>query len=176
MAMTSCSGYRWGSLGVLAGSYKTINVPYVEGDKDGKLTASIIRELDNSAGGLAYQQHASELMLRVEIKDTYNENIGFRYKKDESGDSFNDIIQVESRMLAKAEVSVEEALTGRTIVGPVVLDAHVDYDYDIDSNRSNLIDFSLGQMTTNENAADIARDPLNHALAVMIVSYINHIW
>ncbi|MBT7461839.1 MAG: hypothetical protein HN685_04060 [Waddliaceae bacterium] len=176
MTLSCGNGYQWGSANTLSHSYNTIHTPYVDGDNDGKLTAAIVRELETSTGGLSYQQHSGELILHVKILDSYSENIGYRHKKDDNDDSLENIIQVESRLITKVEVSIEETATGKIISGPTLIDDSVDYDYDFDSNRTNLLAYSLGQMTTNENARGIVEDPLNVALARKIVSYINHIW
>lgn len=171
----SCSCYQFGQGGTLATQYSTISVPYVEGDLDGSMTASIINELVRS-GPFQFRQTDADLVLKVKVTDLRDENIGFRYDRKKKGKLTHSIIPTETRLTAYSEVVVENARTGCLVLGPVCVRACVDFDHDYYSNRDGVNIFSLGQLNDVDAAYDAAQKPLNQALARKIVDYLCNSW
>lgn len=173
--LTGC-GYRSGPGGLLE-QYQTISVPYVEEDRDGLLTAAIVKQIAAS-GSFEYCRDGGDLILQVMIIDFNEENIGFRYDRNKKGQisKYRDIIPTETRLSALAEVSVIEGCSGRVLLGPARLSADVDFDHDYYSTRNGVNIFSLGQLNDVEDALDAAHKPLNEVLAKKIVDFVVDSW
>lgn len=152
-----------------------MTIPFVEGDLDGELTSALIRQVGQS-GTFEYRREGGALLLKVEIIDTSDENIGFRYDRNKMGKLKKRLIPDETRATIFAEVSVIETGSGTVLLGPVRLSADVEFDHDFYSSRNGINIFSLGQLTDFDEARSAAQRPLNQALAKKIVDYINNNW
>lgn len=169
----SC-GYRTGQ-SALVSKFQTVTIPYVEGDWDGQLTAALVRQISQS-GRLTYRAEGGALLLKVELLDISDENIGFRYDRNKEGKRKNRIVPDETRSTAYVIVTVIETLSGSVLMGPVQLSADVVFDHDYYSSRNGVNIFSLGQLTDVDEAHDAAQRPLNQRLAQKIVDYVIDNW
>lgn len=174
LSLGSC-GYRFGQGDGLTGRFSTLSVPYVEGDQDGSLTSAIIKEIVR-AGVFEYQYSGGGLILKVKQIDLDEDNIGFRYDRKKRGTLTKDIIPTETRIAIVVEVSVIEAASCSTLMGPVRLAASVDYDHDYYSSRDGVNIFSLGQLSDLDAAYDAVQVTLNRAIAEKIADYISQSW
>ena len=167
----SCS-YRLRSPGNL--SVRTVNVPYITGDREGVLTQSIIYQL-SSDGFLEYRPSHADCELKVEILEKKNDQIG--YRRDRDGDTVKkNLMPTESRQTIKAKVSLESS-DHDIIWGPTIITADVDYDYVEQDSLEDLsflnpkgelesvLSFSLGQMESVGSAQISALKPLYSKLA-----------
>lgn len=170
---TGC-GYRAGYEG-LAAQYRTITVPYVEGDADGELTNSIIQQISQT-GAFEYRNQTASLTLLVKVLNFNDENIGFRYDRHKDGRLRDTIIPVETRLFALVEIAVRDTCSGKIVLGPARLSASVDFDHDYYSSRNEINVFSLGQLSDFDAAEEAAHTPLNCVLARKIVDYIIDNW
>jgi hypothetical protein len=168
-------GYRVGNGEGLPACYSSISVPYVDGDMEGYLTAAIVKEIVRS-GAFQYRYCGGSLILNVTQLDIDEDNIGFRYDRRKRGTLTSDIIPTETRMTILVEVSVTDAASCCTVLGPVQLSASVDYDHDYYSSRDGVNIFSLGQLSDLDEAYDAAQTPLNRTIARKIVDYITQSW
>lgn len=173
--LLSACGYHLGPGGSLPNQYPSISVPYVEGDQEGALTAAIIKEIVRT-GDFDYRYHGGGLILKVKQVEIDEDNIGFRYDRKKRGELTSDVIPTETRVTMVVELSVVEAASCRTVLGPVLLSASVDYDHDYYSSRDGVNIFSLGQLTDLDAAYDAVQTPLNRAMAEKIVDYITQSW
>lgn len=189
LLITSC-GYRFGQ-GAVISQYRTVTVPFVEGDRDGTFTAALVEDISRS-GCLTYHCEGGELILYVTLLDLYDENVGYRYdRKKESKENDGDgeeengekeevlthsIIPIETRVHVLAEVTLVEACSGCEVLGPVQLHEFVDFDHDYYFSREGINVFSLGQVNDIDTAHDDVFKPLSHKLAQKIVDYINAAW
>jgi len=171
--LCSC-GYQWGQ-GTLGNEYQTISIPYVKGDQDGTLTASIIKNFSTSSD-IQYVNCGGDLLLQIEVIDLYDENIGFRYDRKKEGKLARSIIPTETRLNLEVELTLIDASTNRTIKGPVRLQASAEFDHDFYTTRDAVNAFSLGQLTDYDEAYDAAQLPLNQAIAKKIVDYVCQSW
>lgn len=167
--MAGC-GYRFDSVG-LRDQAPTISVPYVLGDIDGHLTASIIKEIATS-GAYIYRQNGGEWTLKVQIIEYYDENIGFRYDRNRKCKLKHEIIPVETRSYLVAEVELIHTATCQTVSGPTRIQVNIAYDHDYYTIRNRVNIFSLGQLTEVDEAEDAAQVPLDQRLAEKIVDYV----
>ena len=172
--LSSC-GYRFDQKEGLSARYATISVPYVDGDRDGSLTAAVVEEIVRS-GSFEYRRDGGALVLEIEQVDLREENIGFRYDRKKRGKLTKDIIPTETRIISVVEVAVIESVSGCTVLGPVRLSASVDFDHDYYFSRDEVNVFSLGQLIDIDEAYDAVQTPLYQALAEKIVAYITQSW
>jgi hypothetical protein len=174
---TGC-GYQFGQ-GSLPHCYQTVSVPYVEGDEFGQFTACLIKEVSRS-GALTYCSEGGDLILKVFLCDCYEDNIGFRYdrkkERDEKERLRKSIIPVEARATLVAEVTVVDATSGCTVLGPAKILGSVDFDHDYYYSRHGINTFSLGQLTEVESARDDVKRPLYVVLAKKITEFLVNSW
>lgn len=172
-SLTSC-GYRMGNSSVLE-SYSTISVPYIEGDKNGELTAEVIKTLSSSST-LEFVHCGGRLVLKIKVVDFRDNNIGYRYDRNKDGQLIDQIIPAETRLGAIVELVVLDSATGCTVLGPAKIVASTDYDQEYYSARNGINIFSLGQVNDSYEARDAAFRPLNRVLAQKIVDFLNNSW
>jgi len=163
-------GYRLGQGDSLL-SGRSISIPYVQGDYDGNLTAAVIKELTSSSD-VRYQNELADLLLKIEVVDYDEENIGFRYDRTRHDRIKKYIIPVETRASLAARVELWEPCSGNLMLGPVIIKASIDFDHDYYSSRHGVNIFSLGQLTDIDTAEDTVRKPLNDLLAEKIADYL----
>ncbi len=188
LLLTSC-GYRGGQ-GEAPWLGSTISVPYVEGDTDGQITASLIRQIQSS-GLFRYVDRNGCHLLKVKVVECRDENTGFRYDQvaantGDDGDDVpgqesnqgltNTLIPIESRKWILVQVEVFAEGCGEPIAGPVCISAFVDYDhgYHLLSNQLNV--FSIGQLTDISVAGEVVARPLSEAVARSVVDYLLNAW
>ena len=172
-SLPSCH-YQFGH-GELAERYRTISVPYVEGDLDGYLTSEIIKKI-SSSGAFTYLPVDGELCLKVKILSIKDRNIGYRYDRKKNHQLKHAIIPTESRATLAAEVTIFDAGKNEIIRGPIQIQAQLDFDYDYYKVEQGVNVFSLGQVNDVDSARDAARVPLDAKLAELIVEYVVNSW
>jgi len=155
--------------------YRTISVPYVEGDEDGSLTAVLIREI-NASGLFVYQNTGGALTLKVTIVDYEDSHIGFQYDQKKDGEFKNLLIPNETRTTLLTEVILIETASGKIALGPARIAASVTFDHDYYATRHRINVFSLGQLTDIDTAQEAAIKPLHRHIAKKIVDYIGVDW
>lgn len=169
----SC-GYHVGPSEALA-SYRTISIPYVKNDENGRMTATLIKVI-SSESGLQYERCGGELTLLVDLLEFENENIGFRYdRKKKTGRLSHSIIPTETRLFVVAQVSLIDTATGECLGGPAKITASVDFDHTYEETRNGVNVFSLGQLTEYDEAYDAAFHPLYQDLSQKIADFILNI-
>jgi hypothetical protein len=171
--LNSCQ-YQFGR-GDLSERYSTIAIPYAEGDKEGRLTAEVIRRMSET-GALRYVSSGGDLTLTMKLIELRDENIGFRYDRKKQGELKKTIIPTESRLSVVVEVSVSETCSGQVIRGPTRIKTSVDFDHDYYSSYRGINVFSLGQLNDYDAAHDAVMYPLNCHLAERIVDYVINSW
>ena len=174
LSLTSC-GYRFGT-GECLGQYRSVCIPYVEGDREGLLTTALIHAVTTS-GTLAYRSYGSDLSLRVCLLDPLDTNIGFGYAppQDEGGKS-KIVVSNEARLTLTACVSLIDRCTGECVFGPSEVTTSLTYDFEPDLGNVDEHAFSLGQLEMHNLAHDAALPPLYTRLAQKIVDYVGHCW
>lgn len=172
LLFASC-GYQYGPGGALA-SYKSISIPFVKNDEDGRMTAVLVKVI-SAESGLQYEQCGGDLTLLVEMLEFENENIGFRYDRKNNGKLTHSIIPSETRLMVVAQVTLLDTVSAKPIAGPAKITAFVDFDHDYERTRNGVNVFSLGQLTDYDEAYDAAFQPLYHLLSQKIADYITNI-
>ncbi len=175
VSLTGCRGYQFGP-GVLSSKYRTISVPYAEGDFDGSFTTEMIRQISVS-GIFQYQHQCADLILKVRLLEFDDYNIGFRYQEDsKSCHLTRETIPVETRLIVLAEISVIDRASCEVVLAPVRITASTVFDHDYYSTKNNINSVSLGQLTDYDEAMDAAEKPLYYNLSKKIVDFLADSW
>lgn len=169
LLLVSC-GYKLGS-GESVPSM-TVNIPFIEGDKDGLFTEELIREI-SARTCLIYSNDEAETTLIVRLLELRDENVGFRYDRKRSGELRDNIIPTETRLKTQAQVTLYRSCDGAVLFGPVIIPASIDFDHEYYPNRNAVNIFSLGQLTDIDAARDAAIYPLSRELARRIADYLS---
>lgn len=163
------------------GGLTSIFIPYIKGEGEGQLSSELAQAL-SSSGMFDYVQNGGELILQVAIIADGDDRIGFRFDRDPTSGKLRDnIVGTENRRSMSAQVTLINAHTQETILGPEVVNAVADYDY-VDSNSicdltfttphgkpQKVLDFSLGQLDSVEGAHDDTGIVIYRILAQKIV-------
>ncbi len=173
LSLMSC-GYYAGD-GSLSQQYETITIPYAKNDLDGFLTKELTKVFATDSD-LRVENCEADLILNVELLNIDEENIGFRYDRNKRGELIHEVIPVETRLIARAIVSLVDASSGCLVVQPIVIEATYDFDHDYNSPLNSVNIFSLGQLTDYDEAYDAAVKPLYHNLARKICDYVSDVW
>ncbi|MBI2743854.1 MAG: hypothetical protein HYX48_08065 [Chlamydiales bacterium] len=177
--LTAC-GYRFEADEPVA-SVRTITVPYVRGDAEGKLTSELIHQL-TSSGYFECRQGGGDLLLNAVIVSSNLDQIGYRHERHgPTGHLRHRLIGTENRREVVVEISLIDTRTNTILIEPTKVVAHAEYDYiDPDSIRELLfinnegvpertITFSLGQLDSVEGGQDDSATPLYRHLSQKIV-------
>ena len=171
--LTGC-GYRFSDLDKPTALYRTVSIPYIEGDQDGTFTSTLIHTLAAS-GKWKYHPDNGELTLKVSLVGTRNEEVGFT-RSIQNGQLNKWISPNENRLSALAKVEMIETASQKTVLGPEYLSAGVIYDYDPNFNADNLVQFSLAQYNFHEISNRIAKAPLDERLSQIIIEFVENAW
>lgn len=138
---------------------------YVEGDFKGVFEDAIVEELTLQGFIL---KTGSPLCLTVRLFPRTDENIGFRRNKNNQGKLENTLTPSETRAFAMAEIALY--YEGEESLPPVRILASFDFDHNGLGNLDALNVFSLGQLSSREEALVTADKPLFSLLAKKIVA------
>lgn len=169
--LMSC-GYHTGMSSTLK-PYRTVSIPYVAEDPNGLLTAQLAKQI-STQGSLRYQASSGDLLLRIQLHDSRDYAIGFRYDRDMQGKYTKDIGPTESRLKQQVTVCLVEAATGNCLLGPTMIEANVEYDYQSSLGQGPLLQQTLGQIDQALPATEYAQYSLHEKLAQAIAHFIYH--
>ncbi len=152
---------------------RTICVPYVEGDTQGLLTATLAEQIERQ-GNFKYVQDGGRYLLHIEILDGKNKNIGFRYDPKRLKDRHRHrLIPDETRRKLLAKVTVIDSLTQKEVMPAAYIVGSCDFDHQNYSLSNNINNFSLGQLTDIDTANEAVDIPLYRSLAHNIALYLD---
>lgn len=176
LIFSSC-GYHVGG-----GEHWTVSVPYVIGDQEGALTDALIATLSKTPNFRYVHGMNGDLLLRAKIVSCNDDRIGYKYDRDpKSGRRRDNVIGIENRRIVAVEIRIEETCSGKTILGPQVVQGFTDYDYvnqkslqdlsfiDEKGKRVTSVAFSLGQLDSVGAAGVDANRPIYSDIAEKIV-------
>jgi len=161
----------------------TVNIPYIQGDKDGALTTELVFELVET-GVFKYKKKSADFDLMISILNTSDKQIGYRFDRNNEGKRKKNIMATEGRRKIEVEVSLFSKKEKKIIFGPKIIETDIDYDYvtqdsinDLsfilpNGKRETVLQFSLGQLESVSTAQKTALNPLYKSLAKKIVGVI----
>ena len=178
--LTGC-GYQVLSLNQPVLSF---TVAPIQGDNDGVLLQTIIRTSETYPG-VEYQAFDASCLIKVKFIQFSNEHIGYKYQtEDGSGDIINRLSPTEGQHTLQVELLLVDAITQKIILGPKQIEVSIDYDF-VDSKSYNdltfvtpmgfkqtVLDYSLGQLDSEEAATIGAKERLYQKIAYEILSFL----
>ncbi|MCB1113731.1 MAG: hypothetical protein KDK62_03150 [Chlamydiia bacterium] len=174
LLLLSACGWHAGE-GDLIHTNETVVIPFAEGDWQGTLTRKLVDKVATETA-LTVVNCDADLELAVIIRRRDEENVGFRYDRNNRGERIDYIIPSETRVTLFAEVTLLERATGCARMGPLLFEASYDFDHDYYSSQNAVNIFSLGQLTDYDEAIDAALVPLYEKLAEKITDYLQNAW
>ncbi len=181
-ALLSACGYRIDDSNAVS-----IDVPFFKKDTDGALTTRVISELSRT-GAFYYTGRNPKYELRGELVSSSTENIGYQYRRQDASTKLQDrLVPNEGRRTLKAKITLVDLISGATVYGPVTIQAESDYDFVDPDNYFDLtfiepsgatesvLDFSLGQLDSQEGASLSSLDPAYRTLAERIADAISRV-
>ena len=159
----------------------TLEVPYIKGDFDGRLTDAVTQKLLSSSR-FNVISHDAQYRLEIKIKKNKNVHVGYRYDRIEStGQLIDRLIPIEERKKMIVEVSVLDSHELKLAYGPYEVEAFADFDFvnfdtyhdlafiDLQGIPQSSLAYSLGQLDSNEGANHSVYDALYDHLAQKIL-------
>ena len=113
LILASCQGYHWKE----RSSFPTLCVPYVVGDKDGRLTNEIVHALEER-GSFSYRDFGSDLTLVAEMINLDNKSIGYRRDRDGDGMTRKNLKATEGRQTLGLKAQLIDSKTNQLRWGP----------------------------------------------------------
>ena len=152
-----------------------------------KASDEIIRKVSESTH-LNFCNNQGDYSLKIQLVSLNHETIGYRKDQEKDFTLRDNIIASEGRYKAVACVSLIDNKTCKVCFGPTEVSSYVNYDYvdenslqdlsfiDENGQRVTVLDFSIGQLESEESARFAAEDPLFKSLAEKIVDVISVQW
>lgn len=154
----------------------TVTVPYISGDKDGRLTQYLISSLSET-GVFRYQNQDARYEIVGKIISRGSSTLGYEYRKKNNDSQIQRrLVPDEGRTTIAVEIELKDKLTKKTVLGPVTYEASSDYDFVNSESFSEVafflnqqlttsLDYSLGQLDSKEGASLSSVDPCFRSLA-----------
>jgi hypothetical protein len=138
------------------------DVPFIKGDKDGQLTASVIKSLSKSPF-LQYDPSQPQILITANIDSAEAEQIGYQYRmKDNDSEVQDRLVPNEGRRSVIVTFQIKTPQDSEPY--KMVVEGNSDYDFvDPDSFKAlafnapngelvTVLAFSLGQLDSEEGA------------------------
>jgi hypothetical protein len=141
-------------------------VPYVEGDGDGLLTASLASAISKKSN-FRIVRYGGQYVLCAKIVCQDTESVGFRYEQDLQGNLGERLVASEELLKVAVEWKVTDA-AGKRLLGPCCTEEQLRLDFAPDTSPQNDNTFSLGQLDFAPGAREAARQPTYDHLSAKI--------
>ena len=183
--LTSCGYHAPGALhkdGPVA-----LSIPIIPEDDEGILRSSLAR-LISSTPSFHYQASNSRFQLNVVIEKDQSESIGYTWDQDSvTGKIENRLYPSEGRRTVKARVSIYDSEKKEDFISPFTIETSGDYDFvnptaikniefrDLEGEKRSVLQYSLGQLDSEEGAKIESIHPIFTELAKKIVRALNNL-
>ncbi|MCH9621232.1 MAG: hypothetical protein S4CHLAM20_06500 [Chlamydiia bacterium] len=180
LLMVSCN-YKSSSLCLNGQDVIETSIPVIKKDPNGYLRNYLAREMSYS-NSLYYKDRRAKYNLLVSITEDRNSKITFMWDRDPvTGRDLKVFYPSEGMREVVAKVELVDAATGEKVIEPFFLNESVDYDFVNPTVRSavefpsttgtqSVLQFSLGQLDSEEGAQDASYNPVYEKLAKKIVT------
>jgi|JI9StandDraft_1071089.scaffolds.fasta_scaffold22057_4 hypothetical protein len=159
----------------------TISIPLITNDEEGYLRNFLAKEL-TSSGGFIYTAHTCRYQLIVEILQDKIDAVGYSWDKTPlEGDREKRLYPSEERRVIQAKVRILDTDTDKDRVPPFLVTSRVQFDFvnptvleniefvDLTGEKMTVLQFSQGQLDSQEGGRDASYKPLYKDLASRIV-------
>lgn len=177
--LTSC-GYHWEPREPLL-----IEMPFVQSDPEGSLTAAIAKALTSSGLVVLRSESQANYQLKLKLKNPSLDTIGYQHRRNKkNGKPQKSIIASESRyrlcLIGKLICLADE----KCVLGPFEIEAEGDFDFldgdslqdlvfiDPKGDQQTVLPYSLGQLEPKENAQEAAIKAVYQKLADRLANYL----
>ncbi|WP_201456561.1 LPS assembly lipoprotein LptE [Chlamydia sp. 17-3921] len=175
--LSSCWGYgvlknsQFSSLGQNVYS-EGIHVAPITKDSQGQLTSALTYELNKRS--LPINKSSIGYILKIEVLNAIDENIGFMYAPSKLGDKTPShfIVSNEGRLSLSANVQLIHSQTGQVVIDQCISRESVSFDFEPDLGTTNSRQLSLGQYEMHSEAIKSAWRSLYISLAETIVQQV----
>jgi hypothetical protein len=162
-------------------SVANISIPLIKDDEDGVLRNAIARAIA-STRKFSYTSGSSSRELIVAFESNYTDTIGYEWDvKTAKGGEVKRLYPDEGRKTIVAVVTLQDSKTKEPILEPFKIKSQVEYDFvnpisakeiefkDLFGKEQMTLQYSLGQLDSEEGARSEAHTPLFQDLAGKIV-------
>ena len=161
-------------------------VPLIRIDEEGHLRNSLIREL-SSTKVFTYSSSPSRYQLIVEVLNDKIDTIGYMWDREPREESPKGrLYPSEKRRLCEAKIRLVDTESGEDFITPFYLSSHADFDFvnptalntiqftDRESRKQTVLEFSRGQLDSEEGGQSGSFSPLFSDLATRIVAKLEY--
>ncbi|MCH9811322.1 hypothetical protein K0U07_01000 [bacterium] len=180
-ALSSCR-YKDAALNINGSTVITTSIPVIKKDPNGLLRNYLAREMSQS-NSLYYRDSGAKYALKVSVDKDDNSHISFMWDRDPvTNENLHVYYPAEGMREVVAKVELIEIATGETVIEPFYISARADYDFvnptvkdsvqfqDAFGGEESILQYSLGQLDSEEGAKAESFDPVYNRLAKKIVS------
>ena len=170
------------SKGTLGEGSHTVSLPLIRGDEEGYFRNNLAKELSKS-GHFIYSSGEAHYRLDVAIVEDKKETVGYAWDQAPvTGAFIKRLYPNEGRRKVKVSVSLVDTVKKKAVVPPFFVSVSTDYDFvnptalqnvqfkDIHGQVQSVLQYSLGQLDSEEGARQETAGPLSQMLATEIVS------
>ncbi len=136
-----------------------MEVPYIEGDSDGALTAAVCQAV-SKRGNFKVVRQCGDYRLCGKIDVLNGETVGFRYEQNLGGQLGERLVSTEERLNIDMTWKVVDNRRKTVVLGPCCLHEELRFDFAPDTSPQNDNTFSLGQLDFEPGAKAAAQSPL----------------
>ncbi len=159
-----------------------LNIPLIRGDENGYLRADLAKVVSESPGFRYSSSASARYSLEVKIISDSNETIGYTWdQKPITGEFIKRLFPNEGRRKVKAQVSLYDTEKNKNAISPYTIEGFADYDFvnptaikniefnDAQGDAQSVLQYSLGQLDSEEGARIESFQPLSQTLASYIM-------
>lgn len=179
--LSSCR-YKSAVLNINGDTVITTAIPVIKDDPEGYLRNYLAREMATT-GSIYYKDTGSKYKLVVSIERDSNSKISFLWDRDpETNKNLHVFYPAEGMREVVAKVELINAKTEDAVIEPFFISASADYDFvnptvldtvefrDALGGDESILQYSLGQLDSEEGAKTESYNPVYQRLAKKIVA------
>jgi hypothetical protein len=181
LSLTSC-GYKTAGLHLGNDSVVEISIPVIKQDPNGTLRNALAREISFNRS-LRYKTSGAKYELKVNIEEDTDSIISYMWDREpETNQRLGVFYNSEGKKEVIAKTELINTKTKEVVVGPYYLNASVIYDFvnptvaatlsfqEPDGTEVSALQYSLGQLDSEEGAQEEASNPAYRLVAEKIIS------
>jgi hypothetical protein len=179
--LSSCK-YKTAGLHLGNDSIVEISIPVIKQDPSGILRNALAKEISLNKT-LRYKTSKAKYQLKVNIEEDNDSTICYMWDRNPANNQrLNVFYNTEGKKEVIAKTELVNAKTGEVVVGPYYLNASVIYDFvnptveatlafqEPTGENVSMLQYSLGQLDSEEGAQEEAYSPAYKLMAEKIIS------
>ncbi|MCH9616970.1 MAG: hypothetical protein SP4CHLAM5_05570 [Chlamydiia bacterium] len=181
LLFSSCR-YGAATLNINGDTIVETSIPVIKKDPEGFLRNYLAREMASSRS-LYYKDTGAKYSLKVSIEQDTNSKITFLWDRDPvTNENLKVFYPSEGMREVVVKVELVEEESGDAVIEPFFISASADYDFvnptvpdtvqflDALGGEESVLQYSLGQLDSEEGAKDTSYNPVYQRLAKKIVN------